>query len=219
MTSSGVAHARDAEPRAPAANTVLKAGQFHWYAAKADVDAPPATGAIAVVVSIPTQMAYVYRDRMLIGVSSVSTGMSGWDTPSGTYTILQKQVMHRSNLYDDAPMPFMQRLTWDGIALHAGNLPGYPASHGCIRLPAAFAKKLYGMTSVGATVAIVDVPIDDPNDNPWLPETVPTAAPAPVPVTEAAVPAPTKPVAQAVAPAPASGPAATLQPVSLGTGQ
>jgi hypothetical protein len=98
----------------------------------------------------------VYRGGTRIGVSTISTGRPGHDTPPGVFTILQKQKMHRSTLYDDAPMPFMQRLTWDGIALHAGRLPGYPASHGCIRLPKAFAEALYGVTDHGGVVVVAD---------------------------------------------------------------
>jgi hypothetical protein len=92
----------------------------------------------------------------MIGVTTVSTGTEGHETPTGIFTILQKELDHKSNLYDDAPMPFMQRLTWDGVAMHAGKLPGYPASHGCIRLPAEFAKLLYRTTSKGMTVIITD---------------------------------------------------------------
>lgn len=111
---------------------------------------------VSVVVSIADQRAYVYRGQALIAVSSVSTGTEDKPTPAGTYPILQKKVAHKSNLYDSAPMPYMQRLTWDGIALHAGRNPGFPASHGCIRLPAAFAKKLFAVTSVGSTVTVMD---------------------------------------------------------------
>ena len=122
---------------------------------------------VSVVVSIADQRAYVYRGQTLIGVSSVSTGKEDKPTPAGTYPILQKKVAHRSNLYDDAPMPFMQRLTWDGIALHAGRNPGYAASHGCVRLPTAFAKKLFAITSVGSTVTIQDDPFVPGDD--WTP--------------------------------------------------
>lgn len=114
------------------------------------------SGPVEIVVSLPLQTAYVFRGGTLIGVSTVSTGAPGYDTPTGTFQILQKKVDHRSNLYDDAPMPFMQRLTWDGVALHAGKIPGYAASHGCVRLPMAFARKLYQATSLGASVHIVD---------------------------------------------------------------
>jgi lipoprotein-anchoring transpeptidase ErfK/SrfK len=122
---------------------------------------------VSLVVSIADQRAYVYRGQTLIAVSSVSTGAADKPTPAGTYPILQKKVTHKSNLYDDAPMPFMQRLTWDGIALHAGRNPGFPASHGCVRLPTAFAKKLFAVTSVGSTVTIMDEPFA-PGDG-WTP--------------------------------------------------
>ncbi|MBC7800325.1 MAG: L,D-transpeptidase, partial [Gemmatimonadaceae bacterium] len=102
------------------------------------------------------QRAYVYRNGVPIGVTTVSTGKVGHKTPTGVFTVLQKRVVHKSNRYSNAPMPFMQRLTWYGIAMHAGNLPGYPASHGCIRLPLAFAKLLYGITSLGLTVVITN---------------------------------------------------------------
>jgi len=108
-----------------------------------------------IVVSLPSQKMFVFRKGELWDVSKVSTGKPGHDTPEGVFPILQKKAMHRSNLYDDAPMPWMQRLTWGGVALHAGRLPGYPASHGCIRLPAGFAKKLYGITRFNSTIVIV----------------------------------------------------------------
>ena len=92
------------------------------------------------MVSIPQQRAYVYRGGTLIGVTTVSTGRPGHDTPTGRFEILEKRREHFSNLYNNAPMPFMQRLTWDGIALHAGQIPGRPASHGCVRLPLEFAR-------------------------------------------------------------------------------
>jgi len=134
----------------------LTPGHFVWDAAAA-----PA-GQVTVVVSIASQRAFVYRGGQLIGATAVSTGAPGHDTPTGEFTILQKQVMHKSNLYNEAPMPFMQRLTWDGIAIHAGRNPGYPASHGCVRVPTAFAKKLFGMTRLGAKVTVTDEPIDVP---------------------------------------------------------
>ncbi len=116
----------------------------------------PIASPVTVVVSIPMQRAFVYRGDMLIAASSVSTGRDDKPTPVGIYPILQKNEQHRSNLYNSAPMPFMQRLTWDGIALHAGRNPGFPDSHGCIRLPAAFAKKLFGITDLGTTVVVTD---------------------------------------------------------------
>jgi lipoprotein-anchoring transpeptidase ErfK/SrfK len=116
---------------------------------------------VLIVVSIPTQRLFVFRDGEPWASSPVSTGKRGKETPAGTFPILQKKVEHRSNLYDDAPMPYMQRLTWGGVALHAGRVPGYPASHGCIRLPRAFAEKLYGVTGFRSTVVVVtDEPVD-----------------------------------------------------------
>lgn len=113
------------------------------------------SGPLVAIVSLPRQQLTVYRNGVRIGVSPVSSGRAGHDTPVGVFTILQKEVEHHSNLYDDAPMPFMQRLTWDGVALHAGTLPGYPASHGCIRLPDAFARRLYEATRPGDVVVVV----------------------------------------------------------------
>ncbi|HEX8579659.1 MAG TPA: L,D-transpeptidase family protein [Allosphingosinicella sp.] len=110
---------------------------------------------VLIVVSLASQRMFVFRDGALWDSSKVSTGRRGMDTPVGTFPILQKKVDHRSNLYDDAPMPFMQRLTWGGVALHAGRVPNYPASHGCIRMPKAFAKKLYGITGFSSTVVVV----------------------------------------------------------------
>ncbi|WP_157217097.1 L,D-transpeptidase family protein [Flavisphingomonas formosensis] len=127
----------------------LKPGDYIWTP-----DAAPAGGDVTVLVSIPLQLAWVYRGGTQIGVTTVSTGKVGHETPTGSFSILQKAVMHRSNLYNSAPMPYMQRLTWDGIALHAGQISGQPASHGCVRLPSAFAPLLYKATSLGATVVI-----------------------------------------------------------------
>ncbi len=114
------------------------------------------SGPVVLVVSLDEQRIYVYRNGVAIGASRVSSGKPGHVTPTGIYTILEKARLHHSNLYEDAPMPFMQRLTWDGVALHAGELPGHPASHGCIRLPAAFAERLFATTGRGTTVVIAD---------------------------------------------------------------
>ena len=146
VEAPAAAGAQPAEP-IPA---IMEPGDYEWYPERAP------TGDVLVVVSLPQQVVHVYRGGVRIGRSTVSTGRSGHDTPPGVFTILQKKKMHRSTLYDDAPMPFMQRLTWDGIALHAGRLPGYPASHGCVRLPSAFAEKLYGVTSHGGVVVVAD---------------------------------------------------------------
>jgi lipoprotein-anchoring transpeptidase ErfK/SrfK len=128
----------------------LKPGHWVWQPDRS------AEGEVEIVVSLPLQIAYIYRGGTLIGATTVSTGQPGKDTPTGRFSILQKREKHFSNLYDNAPMPFMQRLTWDGVALHAGAIPGYPASHGCIRLPPKLAAKLYAATHLGATVVIVD---------------------------------------------------------------
>lgn len=127
---------------------------------------PPASGGagVKVVISIPQQKAYVFRDGDLFGISPVSTGKPGHPTPVGTFRISQKKVHHRSNRYANAPMPYMQRLTDYGIAIHAGALPGYPASHGCIRLPRSFAKKLYDITTHGTPVTITNQRPDSPED-------------------------------------------------------
>jgi hypothetical protein len=120
-------------------------------------------GPVVVVVSLPMQRLHVYRNGVRIGEAAVSTGKPGHETPPGVFTILQKRREHYSNLYDNAPMPFMQRLTWDGIALHEGRVPGYPASHGCIRLPRGFAEKLYSVTGHGTVVVVADAVTSPPS--------------------------------------------------------
>ncbi|MBV8685163.1 MAG: L,D-transpeptidase family protein [Alphaproteobacteria bacterium] len=115
---------------------------------------PPPPSRVKVLVSLSQQKAWVFRDGLLLATSPVSTGKSGHETPLGRFRILQKKVHHRSNRYSNAPMPYMQRLTNYGIALHAGHLPGYPASHGCIRLPPAFARRLYALTDFGTRVTV-----------------------------------------------------------------
>jgi lipoprotein-anchoring transpeptidase ErfK/SrfK len=128
----------------------LKPGESKW------LDRTPHEGPMLVVVDLSAQRATVYRGGRPVAISTVSTGSAGRETPTGTYPILGKEKMHRSNLYNDAPMPFMQRLTWHGVALHAGHIPGYPASHGCVRLPRAFAEQLFGVTRSGNLVVIAD---------------------------------------------------------------
>jgi hypothetical protein len=128
----------------------LKPGQFVWYPERAEA------GPVAIVVSLPDQLVYVYRDGIRIGVSTCATGRPGHATPTGVFTILQKDKTHRSSLYNDASMPFTERLTWSGVALHAGNLPGYPDSHGCVHLPLAFSKLLFAVTQLGTPVIIAD---------------------------------------------------------------
>lgn len=128
----------------------LKPGEYAWHP-----EFSP-KGPIVVIVSLPEQLVYVYRNGVIIGASTVSTGKKGHETPTGVFTILQKNEDHYSNLYNNAPMPFMQRLTWSGVAIHAGRLPGYPASHGCVRMPYEFAQLLFGETKTGLTVIVSD---------------------------------------------------------------
>lgn len=135
----------------------MKPGDYVWYPERAP------DGFVAIVVSLPEQRAYVYRNGIRIGVSTVSTGKEGHETPVGIFTILQKDKVHHSSLYDDASMPYTERLTWSGVALHAGVLPGYPSSHGCVHLPLAFSKLLFTVTQMGTPVIIADAhsaPVD-----------------------------------------------------------
>lgn len=130
----------------------LAAGRHYWMP-----ELSPA-GPVVVVVNLHTQLLQVYRNGVTIGVSSISSGRDGYATPVGLFTVLEKQREHRSSTYDNAPMPYMLRLTWQGVALHGGALPGRPASHGCIRLPHAFAARLFGVVRRGDRVAVVNQP-------------------------------------------------------------
>ncbi|MDX2211300.1 MAG: L,D-transpeptidase [Sphingopyxis sp.] len=184
--SSAIELARQAE--------ALKPGQWVW----APEIAPE--GPMTVYVDLSRQLATIYRNGVRIGVSTVSSGKPGHETPTGVFTILQKDAKHRSSTYNNAPMPFQQRLTWDGVALHAGGLPGYPESHGCIHLPFEFARLLFGETHMGGTVivagragqpslthsagvlgaagekgaAIAHLPLDNGESFRWTPEVSPT---------------------------------------------
>ena len=113
---------------------------------------------IMAIVSIKTQHITFYDADGWIMRAPVSTGTTGRETPAGVFAIVEKEKEHRSTMYDDADMPNMQRITWNGIALHGGPLPGYPASHGCIRMPYGFAEKVYNKTWIGMRVIIA------PND-------------------------------------------------------
>src|SRR3569623_103017 len=114
-----------------------------------DAGAKP-QGPLVIAVSSDRQKVTVFDNNGVFAESPVSTGMKGHSTPMGVFSVIQKNKMHRSNIYSGAPMPFMQRITWSGVALHAGVLPGYPASHGCIRMPMAFAVKMWNWTRMGA---------------------------------------------------------------------
>ena len=126
----------------------LGPGEYVWEA-KASTSGP-----LFLLIDLGTQRALLYRNGVPVAASTVSTGRKGRGTPTGLFTILEKQVVHRSRTYDDAPMPYMQRLTWKGVAIHAGHVAGHPASHGCIRVPWAFAKRLYAVTKLGTLVMI-----------------------------------------------------------------
>jgi lipoprotein-anchoring transpeptidase ErfK/SrfK len=123
-------------------------GKYLWR------DVPESAGDERVVVSLGDQLAYLYRGDQLMAVASVSSGRPGHDTPAGVFTIMNKETMHHSKKYNDAAMPFAQFFTDYGVALHAGPNPGHAASHGCVRLPSAFAKKLFTVTDVGTPVLI-----------------------------------------------------------------
>jgi hypothetical protein len=115
---------------------------------------PAPKGPLQIVISIDDQRISVYSGDVLVARSAVSTGVPGHPTPTGVFSVIQKQKWHRSNLYSDAPMPYMQRITWSGVALHAGILPGHPASHGCIRVSEDFAVRMWQLTKLGNRVII-----------------------------------------------------------------
>jgi lipoprotein-anchoring transpeptidase ErfK/SrfK len=126
----------------------LRPGQYRW------LTAIPPKGETRVVIDTLTQLMYVYRDEQLVGVTTISSGKKGKETPLGFWAVRTKKVKGFSRKYDNAPMPYMQMYDPMGIAFHAGANPGYPASHGCVRLPLKFAEKLYGLTKVGTKVIV-----------------------------------------------------------------
>lgn len=130
----------------------LGPGDYRW-----DPSLAP-DGPIVMVIKLDAQRAFVWRDGKLIGITIIASGKPGYETPDGTFTVLEKQRFHRSNKYDDAPMPYMQRLSWSGLALHGGHPRGYPASHGCIRLPTGFAAALFKENTWGMKVVITGHP-------------------------------------------------------------
>ena len=142
----------------------LKPGEYWWHP-----EISP-QGPLMILVSVPEQTMHVYRNGVLIGRSTVSTGSKGHSTPGGVFSILEKNQTHRSKTYNNAPMPYMQRLTWSGIAMHSGQLPGYPASHGCVRLPYDFSQLLFKTTEKGGTVVVGDGKTPTPHlaSNPGL---------------------------------------------------
>jgi hypothetical protein len=137
---------------ADAANAAGKRKTKRDTAPRVQLEMPK--GPLTIVVSLDRQRLFLYGNGKLFAESPISSGTPGHPTPTGVFSIIQKNRFHRSNLYADAPMPYMQRITWSGVAMHTGALPGYPASHGCIRLPDAFAQKLWRYTRLGARVIV-----------------------------------------------------------------
>ena len=140
-------------------NTTLRPGQFKWKQGHTGSEVT------RIVLDLSRQMAFAYGDGGLVAISTISSGDKNHLSPVGVYPILAKERMHRSRKYDDAPMPFMQLINNGGVALHGGHLPGYPASHGCIRLPHSFAQQLFGSTDVGDTVVLSAEPEGPPSRN------------------------------------------------------
>lgn len=158
---------------------------------RATVAEPSELVPLFAVVSLNEQRITVYGSNGRLMQSSVSSGATGYDTPAGIFSIVQKKPEHHSNLYDDASMPFMQRITWTGIALHAGALPGYPASHGCVRLPISFAQQLFDVTKLGMRVILTrDDIVPEPIEHRALFKALPLEAnvtPVRAPVTRASL--------------------------------
>lgn len=168
----------------PTHKTDLKPGEYVW-----DAKTAPEKGAVDIVISLAAQKLAAYVDGVLVGRSTISSGSKGRETPPGIYMILEKNLTHHSNKYHEASMPFMERLTWSGLAIHAGNTPGHPESHGCVHVPEDFAKKLYALTEEGNTVLIANDPAEPgPTTDPNLlfPADAPGSSPSPSPAPDAA---------------------------------
>jgi len=144
---------RPAPPAQPRRQRTRKPSAGKPEAAAKETSAKP-QGPLIIAISIDQQKVRIYDANGLFAESPVSTGMKGHPTPMGVFSVIQKHKLHHSNIYSGAPMPYMQRITWSGVAMHAGVLPGYPASHGCIRMPMAFAMKMWNWTKMGARVII-----------------------------------------------------------------
>jgi hypothetical protein len=143
-------HAIETGTEKPPQTAQLDPGDYTWQPSLAP------SGPVVIVVDLSKQLLQVYRNGVEIGRSTVSSGVQDHPTQSGIFTILQKNITHHSNQYHEATMPYMERLTWGGLAIHAGNVPDHPESHGCVHVPMAFAKKLYGITQPGTTVLIAN---------------------------------------------------------------
>jgi hypothetical protein len=135
---------------------VVDYGRFEWLA-----DGDQSNAAVnRIIISLADQRLYAFHDHQLLAWSNVSTGRSGYETPTGDFSVSEKDVDHHSSLYEDASMPYFMRLTDSGVGMHAGWLPGYPASHGCVRLPFGMAQKLYDRVDSGTPVQIVSSSVD-----------------------------------------------------------
>src|ERR1700676_2777098 len=145
-------------------------------------------GPLIIAISIERQKLKIYDAKGFFAETPISTGMRGHPTPMGVFSVIQKHKFHHSNIYSGAPMPYMQRITWSGVAMHAGVLPGYPASHGCIRMPMAFAVKMWNWTKMGARVVVTPGEIK------------PTSFSHPLLVAQKVVPQPAAPEPQADTP-------------------
>ncbi len=148
--TAGQAFGSTMDRQPSASSDYLETGDYLWQP-----ETSP-TGPVVIIVSLSDQILCVYRNGICIGRSSISSGKAGFGTPVGLFTILQKRATHTSNLFRGGSMPYMERLTWKGVAMHAGSLPGYADSHGCVRMPLDFARKLYRITENGTTVIVTD---------------------------------------------------------------
>ncbi len=182
---------RDTAPKAKAAD---QAGTVPF----ADIPKGP----LQIYVSVDQQKLHLYSDGVHVADSSVATGVPGLPTPLGVFSIIQKQRYHESNIYSNAPMPFMERITWSGVALHEGENIGHRASHGCIRMPHNFAVQLYGLTKLGVPVVIADPelkPAEFADPHLFVRKDKPPPAPAPAPAAVAAATPPATPASDAAA--------------------
>jgi hypothetical protein len=173
------------DPAVPAKPTPRVRKPRHMQVGRIDPNAVLATGTLQAVISISSQRLTLYSNGVPVAHSMVSTGVPGHSTPTGVFSVIQKERFHRSNLYSAAPMPFMQRITWSGVALHEGVVPGHPASHGCIRMPGVFARQMWATTKLGLRVIIsrtdvVPAEIENPRLFVPRPPDVPTPPEMPV---------------------------------------
>jgi lipoprotein-anchoring transpeptidase ErfK/SrfK len=200
-SDSGFARPIIAAPATPPPPRAQRARRHKEKQIEAKIkEAAKPQGPLIIAISINKQNVRIYDANGMFAEAPVSTGMAGHATPMGAFSVIQKQKMHHSNIYSGAPMPFMQRITWSGVAMHAGVLPGHPASHGCIRMPMAFAVKMYGWTRMGARVIVAPGELSPaPFSHPLLvtqkvmPQPVAADVPKPDAATKTVAKADTKP--------------------------